>query len=178
MRGSAPDDVFFATNGSQLADSPDYKEIPMTGFRPIRGLLVLALSLGFISARESRAQTQSLTAFYTAPVVSMAPMWIAKEAGLFKKQGLDVKLVFIASGPLGTTAILSGDVDSGDRLCAIRAIAGGNKICDDWPDQKPHDQRHRRQEKKSQRQDLKGSVWHRPHRFQPTCSASIAGVST
>jgi NitT/TauT family transport system substrate-binding protein len=75
------------------------------------------------------SQTSTLTAFYTAPVVSMAPMWIAKEAGLFKKHGLEVRLVFIASGPLGTTSILSGDVDVGviGGFAPIRAIAGGAK---------------------------------------------------
>ena len=89
--------------------------------------IVLSTSLGAV--RESAGQTSTLTAFYTAPVVSMAPMWIAKEAGFFKKQGLDVRLVFIASGPLGTTAILSGDVDVGviGGFAPIRAIAGGNK---------------------------------------------------
>ncbi len=61
------------------------------------------------AVKEGAAQSSTLTAFYTAPVVSMAPMWIAKEAGFFKKQGLDVKLVFIASGPAGTTSILSGE---------------------------------------------------------------------
>ena len=81
------------------------------------------------SSQDSAAQPSSLTAFYTAPVVSMAPMWIAKEAGFFKKQGLDVRLVFIASGPLGTTSILSGDVDVGiiGGFAPIRAIAGGAK---------------------------------------------------
>jgi NitT/TauT family transport system substrate-binding protein len=56
-------------------------------------------------------------------------MWIAKEAGFFKKHGLDVKLVFIASGPLGTTAILSGEVDVGiiGGFAPTRAIAGGAK---------------------------------------------------
>ena len=89
--------------------------------------IVLSTSLGAV--HESAGQTSTLTAFYTAPVVSMAPMWIAKEAGFFKKQGLDVRLVFIASGPLGTTAILSGDVDVGviGGFAPIRAIAGGNK---------------------------------------------------
>ena len=89
------------------------------------GILLAAVS----AARHSSAQSSTLTAFYTAPVVSMAPMWIAKEVGFFKKQGLDVKLVFIASGPLGTTSILSGDVDVGiiGGFAPIRAIAGGAK---------------------------------------------------
>ncbi|HEX9455941.1 MAG TPA: ABC transporter substrate-binding protein, partial [Candidatus Binatia bacterium] len=89
--------------------------------------IVCAIMIG--TATHGAAQPSSLTAFYTAPVVSMAPMWIAKEAGFFKKQGLDVKLVFIASGPLGAAAILSGDVDVGiiGGFAPVRAIAGGAK---------------------------------------------------
>lgn len=101
----------------------------MTYFLRLLALIGIVLSTSLGAVRESAGQTSSLTAFYTAPVVSMAPMWIAKEAGFFKKQGLDVRLVFIASGPLGTTAILSGDVDVGviGGFAPIRAIAGGNK---------------------------------------------------
>ena len=81
------------------------------------------------SYNEGSAQSQSLTAFYTAPVVSMSPMWIAKEAGFFKKQGLDVKLVFIASGPVGTTSVLGGETDVGiiGGFAPTRAIVGGAK---------------------------------------------------
>src|SRR5262245_59279043 len=100
--------------------------------RPVRKVLVLfgmAFVVCITSSNESRGQTQTLTSFYTAPVVSMAPIWIAKEVGFFKKHGLDVKLVFIASGPLGTTAILSGEVDVGiiGGFAPTRAIAGGAK---------------------------------------------------
>lgn len=101
----------------------------MTYFLRLLALIGIVLSTSLGAVHESAGQTSTLTAFYTAPVVSMAPMWIAKEAGFFKKQGLDVRLVFIASGPLGTTAILSGDVDVGviGGFAPIRAIAGGNK---------------------------------------------------
>jgi NitT/TauT family transport system substrate-binding protein len=59
----------------------------------------------------------------------MSPMWIAKEAGFFKKQGLDVKLVFIASGPTGTTSLLAGETDVGiiGGFAPTRAIVGGAK---------------------------------------------------
>lgn len=99
----------------------------MTAIQRTLALLALSLALNGFSSRA--VQSQSLTAFYTAPVVSMAPMWIAKEAGFFKKQGLDLRLVFIASGPLGTTSILSGDVDVGiiGGFAPTRAIAGGAK---------------------------------------------------
>ena len=71
--------------------------------------IVLATCLGGVE--PSFAQSNSLTAFYTAHVVSMAPMWIAKETGLFKKYGADVRLVYIGSGPIGTTSILAGEAD-------------------------------------------------------------------
>jgi ABC-type nitrate/sulfonate/bicarbonate transport system substrate-binding protein len=75
------------------------------------------------------AQSSTLTAFYTAHVVSMAPMWIAKETGLFKKYAAEVRLVYIGSGPVGTTSILSGETDVGiiGGFAPIRAILGGAK---------------------------------------------------
>ncbi len=90
-------------------------------------VIVFVVSVG--SVREGWGQSQTLTAFYTAPVASMSPMWIAKEAGFFKKQGLDVKLVFIASGPTGTTSLLAGETDVGiiGGFAPIRAIVGGPK---------------------------------------------------
>ena len=109
--------------------SDDKKGDAMKTFHKIVASAGILLAASTGSVKKSAAQSSSLTAFYTAPVVSMAPMWIAKEAGFFKKQGLDVKLVFIASGPLGTTSILSGDVDVGiiGGFAPIRAIAGGAK---------------------------------------------------
>jgi NitT/TauT family transport system substrate-binding protein len=101
----------------------------MTIFRKLIAAVGFLLGAWIGSVQESRAQLPTLTVFYTAPVVSMAPMWIAKEAGFFKKQGLDARVVFIASGPLGTTAILSGEVDVGviGGFAPVRAIAGGAK---------------------------------------------------
>lgn len=99
----------------------------MAAFYRRAALIGFTLALSLVPVRDTVGQ--SLTAFYTAPVVSMAPMWIAREAGFFRKQGLDVRLVFIASGPLGTTSLLSGDVDVGviGGFAPIRAIAGGAK---------------------------------------------------
>jgi len=101
----------------------------MTALRKLLALLGIALIVCVGSSKESRGQLQSLTAFYTAPVASMSPMWIAKEAGFFKKQGLDVKLVFIASGPTGTTSLLAGETDVGiiGGFAPTRAIVGGAK---------------------------------------------------
>jgi NitT/TauT family transport system substrate-binding protein len=96
---------------------------------PMRLALFVVFFIASFGPRVSWSQTQTLTAFYTAPVVSMAPMWIAKEAGFFKKQGLDVRVVFIGSGPSGTSAVLAGEVDVGiiGGFAPTRAILGGAK---------------------------------------------------
>src|ERR1051325_6425325 len=94
-----------------------------------------APALGFffatclVLAPELFAQASTLTAFYTAPVASMAPMWIAKEAGFFKKHGLDVKLVFMSAGPVGTASVLGSETDVGiiGGFAPLRAIVGGAK---------------------------------------------------
>jgi len=101
----------------------------MNRFQWRLGLIGIVLSTCIGAVHESAGQSSTLTAFYTAPVVSMAPMWIAKEVGFFKKQGLDVKLVFIASGPTGTTSLLAGETDVGiiGGFAPTRAIVGGAK---------------------------------------------------
>jgi NitT/TauT family transport system substrate-binding protein len=91
--------------------------------------IVISLVAYIGAVTKSAAQSPSLTAFYTAHVVSMAPMWIAKENGLFKKHAADVRLVFIGSGPLGTTSVLAGEVDIGiiGGFAPIRAVLSGAK---------------------------------------------------
>ena len=56
-------------------------------------------------------------------------MWIAKKAGFFKKNGLDVKLVFIASGPVGTASVLGSETGVGiiGGFAPLRAMVGGAK---------------------------------------------------
>jgi NitT/TauT family transport system substrate-binding protein len=94
-----------------------------------RLLALLSIVFSLALAQPGFGQMPALTVFYTAPVVSMAPMWIAKEAGFFKKQGLDVRLVFIASGPIGTTSLIAGETDVGviGGFAPLRAIVGGAK---------------------------------------------------
>jgi len=101
----------------------------MTLLRNIVAVVGILIGVCVGSWKESRAQSSPLTAFYTAPVVSMSPMWIAKEAGFFKKHGLEVKLVFIASGPIGTAAVLGGETDVGiiGGFAPLRAMVGGAK---------------------------------------------------
>jgi len=47
---------------------------------------------------------------YSAQAGALAPIWITKEAGLFKKHRLDVDLLFIPGGPTAAAALISGEV--------------------------------------------------------------------
>src|SRR3990172_9005785 len=55
----------------------------------------------------ARAQ-KKLNTSYAAISGAMAVPWIGVEEGIFKKNGLDVSLVYIASGPKSLAAVLAG----------------------------------------------------------------------
>jgi NitT/TauT family transport system substrate-binding protein len=75
-------------------------------------VLVLAPCRGFTADK--------LVGIHSARTMSQSMPWIAEEAGLFKKYGLDFQLVYISSASMVTAAMLSG---SGDV-----AISGGEAI--------------------------------------------------
>ena len=79
------------------------------------GFLIIwvIVSICFLAAAtQSIAQTkfEKLHVGYSAQAGSLAPIWITKEAGIFKKHGLDVELLFIPGGPTAAAALLSGAV--------------------------------------------------------------------
>jgi NitT/TauT family transport system substrate-binding protein len=54
--------------------------------------------------------TEPLRIAYTSIAIVFAPLWTTEEAGIFKKHGLDVELLYIGGGPPSTQALLAGDV--------------------------------------------------------------------
>ena len=82
---------------------------------------------------DSQAQEKKLELLivsYSSLTGNRAPLWIAKESGLYEKYGLDVKLVSIAAGSVSLTALLAGNVhlttDSSSGV--VSAIARGAPI--------------------------------------------------
>jgi ABC-type nitrate/sulfonate/bicarbonate transport system substrate-binding protein len=47
---------------------------------------------------------------YSAIAGAQAVPWVAKEAGLFEKHGLDLTLIYLDGGSKATQAMMSGDV--------------------------------------------------------------------
>jgi NitT/TauT family transport system substrate-binding protein len=73
-------------------------------------IFILALCL-MIAARAQAAD--KLVGIHSARVLSQSMPWIAQDAGLFKKHSLEFPLVFIASSPAVTAAMLGGDAEIG-----------------------------------------------------------------
>lgn len=78
----------------------------IASFGLVLGVFVLARSLVF--AQESKLN--HLTISYPSISGAQAVLWIAKETGIFRKNGLDVDLVYITGGPRSMAALLSGQL--------------------------------------------------------------------
>lgn len=77
--------------------------------RNATGLFLLIAAALLVFPGTARPQGMKLNTAYAAISGAMAAPWIANDEGLFKKNGLDVNLVYIASGPKAMAAVLSGD---------------------------------------------------------------------
>jgi len=77
------------------------------------------LCLLVFSWREAPA-AEKLTGIQSALVMAQSLPWIAAEAGLFRKYNLDFQLIYVASSPAVTGALLGGDAEV--------ALAGGSAI--------------------------------------------------
>ena len=73
--------------------------------------LVTLLSSAAVADERSGKPLQPLNASYASITGSRIPLWIAKDAGLFEKYGLNVNLIVIAAGNAAIGALMGGDVD-------------------------------------------------------------------
>ena len=84
-------------------------------------LVILFHALGDAADSPARVPMQKVTIAYSSISGNMAPLWIAYEAGLFRKYGLDVQLVFIEGGSKAAESLVSGEV-------ALAQMAGAGVI--------------------------------------------------
>jgi ABC-type nitrate/sulfonate/bicarbonate transport system substrate-binding protein len=71
--------------------------------------IFLAALLAAFSIAQSAA-AEPLRIAYTSIGIIFAPLWTTQAAGIFKKYGLDVELLYIGGGPPSLQALLAGDV--------------------------------------------------------------------
>ena len=79
-----------------------------TAITAVRLTLLIGL---FCASNASAQQLETLNVSYASVTGSRIPLWIAKDAGLFEKYGLNVNLVVIAAGNAAIGALASGDVE-------------------------------------------------------------------
>ena len=76
-----------------------------------KAVLVFFLLLSALAAGEAGGQSRKLKIAYVSPSGAVAVPWVAKEAGLFEKNGLEAELIFIRGGSTIVQSLLAGDVD-------------------------------------------------------------------
>jgi ABC-type nitrate/sulfonate/bicarbonate transport system substrate-binding protein len=72
--------------------------------------LILFAILAQASLSFSVVQGQPIRLAYSAISGAMAPLWVAHDYGYFRRQGLDVQLLYIGGGSVVTQALIGGDV--------------------------------------------------------------------
>ncbi|MBI4319800.1 MAG: ABC transporter substrate-binding protein [Chloroflexi bacterium] len=82
------------------------------------------------AVKEVRKPPVKMTVAYSALTGAMAPLWVAKEKGLFEKYGLDIDLRFIQGTGTIVQALVAGEITmaraGGDAI--VNARVGGSDL--------------------------------------------------
>jgi NitT/TauT family transport system substrate-binding protein len=90
-------------------------------------LSAFTLFMGPVSAQEGRR----LRAGYASLSGNMVPYWAGKDAGIYKKYGLDIDLVAFPSGTEGMAAMIAGEIEFlaiAGSTTASAAIGGSDVV--------------------------------------------------
>src|SRR5690242_2055561 len=101
----------------------------------MRSKLMMVLAAAIVASLSSsslaRAQMTKLNVGYSAASADQLPAWVAKDTGIFAKEGLDVQLIFFTGGTTAILALVSNDVPitqvSGPGL-VNSALAGSDAV--------------------------------------------------
>jgi len=93
----------------------------LTAKRIISFVAKLSFTIAALFAFSPNGNTEPLRIAYTSIAVVYGPLWLTKEAGLFKKYNIDPEFIYIAGGPPSLQALIAGDV-------AISFTAGGATV--------------------------------------------------
>ncbi len=82
--------------------------MPTQKTSPMAMTVMLLLLLFSPSPAPASQKLNKLTVGYSALAIEQLPAWVAKETGLFAKNGLDVDLVYFPAGTTAMMALISG----------------------------------------------------------------------
>ncbi|MGZ8489095.1 MAG: ABC transporter substrate-binding protein, partial [Candidatus Binatia bacterium] len=93
--------------------------------------LALELWLGLTSVQAAQvAELEKLNVCYSSIAATSITTWVPQEAGIFKKYGLDVSVIYVA-GAQAITTLLSGDahiVQGSGAAAALSRLSGSDAI--------------------------------------------------
>lgn len=97
---------------------------------PQAGFFTFAILLLAILGAPPSGRAQNMKVPYAALSPTYAPLWIAEQAGYFRKYGLDIQPVYISAGSVIVPALLSGQVEIANMSSApaLTAWARGAEL--------------------------------------------------
>src|SRR5258706_15843224 len=93
--------------------------------------ILIGIFLFFLLATSNSAFAQQKVRLNWGAISGvMSPIWVAQEEGLFKKHGLDVELLHIASTSKAIQSMVAGEIQftTADALNSIQAVAAGAAV--------------------------------------------------
>jgi NitT/TauT family transport system substrate-binding protein len=99
----------------------------------LQRIVVVSVCLAILAALVSPASAQlvKVAVGYSAISADQLPAWVAKDTGIFERNGLDVQVIFFTGGSTAILALISGDVPitqvSGPGL-VNSALAGSEAV--------------------------------------------------
>ena len=103
--------------------------MPKSAIVPV--LCLIEAILQFFITPPTFAQLTKVKTSYSALTANLTGYWLAKEAKLFEKQGLDVDVVLIESGVTTIQALVAGETQiamGGGTVAVSSGLAGGDLI--------------------------------------------------
>ena len=91
--------------------------------------IVLITVVAYVLARGN-INAEEIAISYPGLAGDSTSLWMAREGGFFKENGLDTKLVYMEGGRLSIQSLLSGSTQfmAGDAVSALSAVAAGADI--------------------------------------------------
>jgi len=93
-------------------------------------MLVILCVLFFLSTAQAGSVPIRLNVGYSTFAAADSALWVAKDLGIFEKNGLDVELIFIRSSSIGVPALMSGTTPFAvmGGAAAIRSNLAGSDL--------------------------------------------------
>ena len=93
-------------------------------------LAIVLVTVALLSSFPVLAAERMNTAYQSLSIGSSTPIWVAKEAGFFDGQGLDVKIIFVEGSPRTIQTLIAGESEIAESTgpSVLNARAAGSPV--------------------------------------------------